>query len=269
MAVDFHLHSAFSGDSEAPMEQMILEGIRRGLRTMCFTEHMDLDYPEEPGLFEVNTGSYREKFLQMREKYQDQIELLFGIELGLQPHLAEIHRSYLNEWPFDFVIGSSHVVHGKDPYYPSFYEGKEEAQAYQEYFESILENLAVFDEMDVYGHIDYVVRYGPNKNQYYSYEGYREILDEILKTLIRKNIGLELNTAGYKYGLGHPNPTEAVLKRYAELGGEILTIGSDGHAPEQLAWDFRKIPSLLKECGFRYYTVFEERMPVFYPVETF
>ncbi len=269
MAVDFHLHSAFSGDSEAPMEQMILEGIRRGLRTMCFTEHMDLDYPEEPGLFEVNTGSYREKFLQMREKYQDQIELLFGIELGLQPHLAEIHRSYLNEWPFDFVIGSSHVVHGKDPYYPSFYEGKEEAQAYQEYFESILENLAVFDEMDVYGHIDYVVRYGPNKNQYYSYEGYREILDEILKTLIRKNIGLELNTAGYKYGLGHPNPTEEILKRYAELGGEILTIGSDGHAPEQLAWDFQKIPSLLKECGFRYYTVFEERMPVFYPVETF
>lgn len=162
----------------------------------------------------------------MREKYQDQIELLFGIELGLQPHLAETHRNYLNEWPFDFVIGSSHVVHGKDPYYPAFYEGKEEAQAYREYFESILENLAVFDEMDVYGHIDYVVRYGPNKNQYYSYEAYRELLDEILKTLIRKNIGLELNTAGYKYGLGHPNPTEAVLKRYAELGGEILTIGS-------------------------------------------
>ena len=68
---------------------------------------------------------------------------------------------------------------------------------------------------------------------------------------------------------GHPNPTEAILKRYMELGGEILTIGCDGHAPEQLAWDFEKIPALLKECGFRYYTVFEERMPVFYPVETF
>ncbi|MFQ9395439.1 MAG: hypothetical protein ACLR2E_17080 [Lachnospiraceae bacterium] len=80
-----------------------------------------------------------------------------------------------------------------------------------------------------------------------------------LKTLIRKDVGLELNTAGYKYGLGHPNPTEAILKRYMELGGEILTIGCDGHAPEQLAWDFEKIPALLKECGFRYYTVFEER----------
>ena len=147
--------------------------------------------------------------------------------------------------------------------------GKTESQAYLEYFESILENLAVFDEMDVYGHIDYVVRYGPNKNQHYTYEAYREVLDEILKALIRKDVGLELNTAGYKYGLGHPNPTEAILKRYMELGGEILTIGCDGHAPEQLAWDFEKIPALLKECGFRYYTVFEERMPVFYPVETF
>lgn len=269
MAVDFHIHSSFSGDSDAPMEQMIQEGLKKGLRTMCFTEHMDMDYPEEAGVFEVDTGSYHEKFLQMKEKYQDQIELLFGIELGLQPHLAEQHRKYLSEWPFDFVIGSSHVVHGKDPYFPAFYEGKTESQAYLEYFESILENLAVFDEMDVYGHIDYVVRYGPNKNQHYTYEAYREVLDEILKTLIRKDVGLELNTAGYKYGLGHPNPTEAILKRYMELGGEILTIGCDGHAPEQLAWDFEKIPALLKECGFRYYTVFEERMPVFYPVETF
>ena len=182
---------------------------------MCFTEHMDMDYPEEPGVFEVDTRSYHEKFLQMKEKYQDQIELLFGIELGLQPHLAERHRKYLSEWPFDFVIGSSHVVHGKDPYFPAFYEGKTESQAYLEYFESILENLAVFDEMDVYGHIDYVVRYGPNKNQHYTYEAYREVLDEILKTLIRKDVGLELNTAGYKYGLGHSNPTEAVLNRYA------------------------------------------------------
>ena len=82
MAVDFHIHSSFSGDSDAPMEQMIQEGLKKGLRTMCFTEHMDMDYPEEPGVFEVDTGSYHEKFLQMKEKYQDQIELLFGIELG-------------------------------------------------------------------------------------------------------------------------------------------------------------------------------------------
>ena len=68
MAVDFHIHSSFSGDSDAPMEQMIQEGLKKGLRTMCFTEHMDMDYPEQPGALEVDTRRYHEIFLQMEEK---------------------------------------------------------------------------------------------------------------------------------------------------------------------------------------------------------
>lgn len=269
MAVDFHLHSSFSGDSETPMKEMIEEGIRRGLRTMCFTEHLDMDFPEGSCSFLLDLNAYRQTFLTLKNFYQDQIELLFGIELGLQPHLAAPHRELLKQWPFDFVITSSHVVHGQDPYYPSFYQGREEADCYLEYFESIPENIRVFGEGDVYGHLDYVVRYGPNKNRFYSYERYREILDVILKILIEKGIGLELNTAGYKYGLGHPNPTEDLLKRYRELGGEIITIGSDGHSPEQLAYAFSKIPELLTSCGFRYFTVFRERKPEFYPLDTF
>ena len=93
---------------------------------------------------------------------------------------------------------------------------------------------------------------------------YREILDEILKVLIEKGIGLECNTAGFKYGLGHPNPTEEILLRYHELGGEILTLGSDGHAPKHLAYDFEKAGNLLKACGFRYYTIFKNRKPEFH-----
>ncbi len=269
MAVDFHLHSSFSGDSDAPMEKMIEEGIRRGLQTMCFTEHLDLDFPESTCSFLVDLDAYRKTFLTLKDFYQKQIELLFGIELGLQPQLADTHRELLKQWPFDFVITSSHVVHGQDPYEPTFYQGREEADCYLEYFQSLLENVRAFGEGDVYGHIDYVVRYGPNKNQFYSYKAYKEILDEILKILIEKGIGLELNTAGYHYGLGHPNPTEDLLKRYRELGGELITIGSDGHSPERLAYDFHKVPELLTACGFRYFTVFRERKPEFYPVDAF
>ena len=108
-----------------------------------------------------------------------------------------------------------------------------------------------------------MVRYGPNTNRFYSYTAYCDILDEILKVLITKGIGLECNTAGFKYGLGHPNPTEDILIRYRELGGEILTLGSDGHAPEHLAYDFNKIGTLLQNCGFRYYTIFQNRKPKF------
>ena len=132
-----------------------------------------------------------------------------------------------------------------------------------EYFESVLENLACFSEINVYGHIDYVVRYGPNKNREYSYGRYQDILDEILRTLITKGIGIELNTGGYHYGLGEPNPCTSVIKRYRQLGGEIITVGADAHAPEKIAYAFGKAAAILEECGFRYYTVFEGGKPYF------
>ena len=150
-----------------------------------------------------------------------------------------------------------------DPYEKVFFQGRSEFQAYHRYFEVLLKNLETFSCFDTCGHIDYVVRYGPNQNRDYSYEKYQDILDAILKKLIEKQIGLECNTAGFKYGLGHPNPTEKILARYRELGGEILTLGSDAHAPEHIAYHFKKTAELLKECGFQYYTVFKERKPEF------
>ena len=159
-----------------------------------------------------------------------------------------------------------HVADGCDPYDRIFFENRSEEEAYRSYFTCLLENLKVFSCFDVCGHIDYVVRYGPNRNLYYTYEKYRDILDEILRVLVQKGIGLECNTAGFKYGLGHPNPTEKILSRYRELGGEILTLGSDAHAPEHIAYDFERAGALLKECGFHYYTVFRNRKPEFLPL---
>ena len=109
-----------------------------------------------------------------------------------------------------------------------------------------------------------MVRYGPNKNKYYSYEKFQDVIDEILKALIARGKGIEINTGGLKYGLGHPNPTEAILKRYHKLGGEIITIGSDAHAPEHVAYDFDKVPGILREAGFKYFTVFKKRQPEFF-----
>ena len=168
-----------------------------------------------------------------------------------------------DSYPFDFVIGSSHVVHGVDPYYPNYYDNRDEDTAYMEYFESILENIATDADYDVYGHIDYVVRYGPNKNEFYSYKKFSDIIDEILIKLIEKGKGIEINTAGFKYGLNHPNPTEDIICRYRQLGGEIITIGADGHKPEHIAYDFHKVPEILKNAGFNYYTVFKNRKPDF------
>lgn len=265
---DCHMHSFFSGDSQTPTETMIQDAIRRGLSGICFTEHLDPDYPPTPANdeFHLELPEYQEHVAMLREKYADQIQVRFGIEIGLQPHLADQFHELLASYPFDFVIGSSHAVHGYDPYYGSFFEGRKESECYMEYFESILENLAVFSEMDVYGHIDYVVRYGPNKNREYSYGRYKDILDEILKTIIRKGCGIELNTGGFHYGLGEPNPCRAIIKRYCEMGGEIITVGADAHDPSKIAYDFDKAREILIDAGFRHYTVFKDRKPEFIPL---
>lgn len=260
---DVHIHSQFSGDSESPQENMIMTAIDTGLGGICFTDHLDIDYPDDPTLFLLDLPNYTASVLALQEKYRNKLPVRLGIELGLQPHLSELHKDILSQYPFDFVIGSSHVVHGFDPYYPNFYEGRKEEVCYLEYFESILENIHAFDDFDVYGHIDYVVRYGPTKNANYSWTMYQDVIDEILKLLIRKGKGIEINTGGFKYGLGHPNPTEAIIKRYRQLGGEIITIGSDAHAPQHIGYDFRKIPAILKEAGFDYFTVFKNRKPEF------
>ena len=171
---DFHLHSSFSGDSTASMEDMILRGINLGLTSMCFTEHMDMDYvyikPEEEGCFELNTDSYLYELAHLKEKYAKKIQILFGVELGVQPHLRRELAVYAKSFDFDFIIASSHLCNRKDPYYPYFYENRSDEEAYREYFASILDNIKAFDNFDVYGHLDYVVRYGKNKDADYSYD---------------------------------------------------------------------------------------------------
>ena len=189
---DTHMHCRFSGDSTADPDKMALSAIRKGLDGICFTDHIDWDYPG-PTPFSFDPAAYFETLSSLRQQYQTKINIHIGVELGLQPHLKERYETFTGKWDFDQVIASSHVVHGYDPYYPEFYDGKTEDQAYLEYFESILENLSVFRDFDVYGHIDYVVRYGPNKNKNYSYHKFQDVIDEILRTLITMGKGIEIN----------------------------------------------------------------------------
>lgn len=261
---DYHLHSSFSGDSDAPMEEIIQSAIKKGLKYICLTEHMDFQYPYRPDMpdkmFEINTDSYLYDLLRYKKKYESQIQICFGIELGLQECALRDNVIYAKSHDFDFIIASTHVCNGVDPFYPEFYEGRPEEEAYREYFTSILNNVKKFNNFDVYGHLDYVVRYGPNKDLNYRYETYKDIFDEILRYLIENEKGIELNTGGIKKGLTDVHPCTAILKRYKELGGEIITIGSDAHTADHVGDYFNRAEEILKDCGFRYYSVFDGRV---------
>lgn len=259
ITADFHTHTDFSSDSEQPMEGALEALISKGIKTVCFTEHMDMDYPG--GEFILDTAAYRARLLELREKFQGRIVVLFGVELGLMEYLAPRLREYVSGWDFDFIIGSSHLVDGVDPYYPEYFSRHGDYNGILRYFESILANIRAFDDFDVYGHLDYVVRYSGAKN--YHPADFAELLDEILKTLISMGKGIELNTAGLKYGLEFAHPHPELLKRYRELGGEIITVGSDGHKADHYAWDFDRAGDILRNAGFGYYTVFRGRKPQF------
>ncbi|MBR1479223.1 MAG: histidinol-phosphatase HisJ family protein [Lachnospiraceae bacterium] len=264
---DCHLHTHHSADTDTPMEAMIERAIELSLDTVCFTEHNDFGFPESyelPGkVWELNADSYLYELLEMREKYKDKIRVLFGVEIGLQPQYMRENAIFAKAHEYDFIIGSTHLVDGKDPYYAESFDGQNDDEIYRKYFEETLVNLKKNSNYDVAGHLDYVVRYGKNKDRDYSYEKYKDVIDEILRTLIDKGKGLELNTGGLKSGLKDLHPSKDILKRYRELGGEIITIGSDAHKPENIGEYFDRACETLKDCGFNYYSVYEKRVAEF------
>ncbi len=264
MISDFHVHTEFSGDCATPVREQIERAIQLSMPSLCLTDHHDFDVHSGEIDFNLDLEHYLPAMEQMRQEYESAIQLLTGIELGLQTHLNGYFDELLAAYEFDFIIGSTHFVHGLDPYYPQFFHGREEAKAYEEYFEVLLHNVKTLDQYDVVGHIDYIVRYGPNKNLFYRYETYAELLEELLKTIIDKGKGIECNTAGFRHGLKQPNPHPDILRRYRELGGEIITVGSDAHTPSDLGLGFDTARQLLLSCGYEYYTTFEKRKPVFH-----
>lgn len=268
---DTHLHTSFSSDSETPMEQMILRGIELGMKALCFTEHFDPDYPDNPeGLdFLLDFEAYYETFLHLSEKYRPQIELLHGVELGVQRHLKPVLDAFFQEYGsrFDFIINSCHIVDGLDPYDGIYFQRLPVKEGLRHYFECILNNLKAFPHFQTAGHLDYICRYIPKPAPDFVYREYQDILDEILFYLIEHHKALEINTAGWKAGLIWPNPHIDILKRYRELGGELITIGSDAHKPEHMGYGFEKLPELLQTVGFRYCTIFRNQEPVFIPID--
>ncbi len=157
---DMHMHTRFSGDSEANPYDMIAQAKTLGLAGIIFTDHEDIDYWAEPHRFDLNIDEYMPAMRHIAEEESNKdFSIGVGIELGLQEHLAKEHTAILSSNDFDFVIGSIHQVNKMDPYYDSFYEGRTMDEALNEYLECTLRNLEAFHDIDTLGHLDYIVRY--------------------------------------------------------------------------------------------------------------
>ena len=267
---DTHMHTEFSTDSDTPVTAQTERAEQAGLRGICITDHMDYDFPAElcdetftgePFVFDVD--SYQRRL--QKEKEQAPIDILCGVECGLQAteNVINKNKKLAANQNWDFIIGSLHLVDKTDPYYDFFWEGKDARECVKEYFDSILDNLQNFSAFDSLGHFDYVVRYAPASFRYEPKQ-YMDLIDTILRLLIKKDIALEVNTGGWYSKCGCQNPHFDILQHYASLGGKLITIGSDAHTPEDISYRFHELPALLKKAGLRQYCVYQKRKPVFF-----
>ena len=135
------MHSWFSGDSDENPEENIKKAIGLGMNEICFTDHQDFYYKYNPGYFDLDYNSYFDSLNTLKEKYKNLIDVRIGLEIGLEPHLKETTEKFAIAMPYDFIIASTHLIDGNDPYYPEYFEGRSEKECFKEYFEYIDEQF--------------------------------------------------------------------------------------------------------------------------------
>lgn len=256
-AIDYHMHTCFSGDSEADPREHVKQAILMGLDEICFTDHRDFDYPIDS--FDLDVEKYYQTIMALKEEFKDEIKIKWGIEIGLDMNYQKEINELINRYPFDFVIGSIHVIDHTEFYYGDFFNGLSKEQAHRYFFEETLRCVKNFDCFNVLGHLDYIMRYGPYGNKMIDYDKYQDLIDEIFKTLIAKNKGIEVNTSGYALlkTCGFPNFEQ--VKRYYDLGGRIITIGTDSHTSDRVGEHVEDVKINLEKIGFKDVTTFTNR----------
>lgn len=264
MISDMHTHTSFSSDSKADINLQIEKAIQLGMSHIAITDHHDIDYPPWHSTYLLeNEDKYVETIQSLKDIYKGRINVILGVEIGIQTHIVDEINAFIKKFPFEFIIGSTHCFERKDTEDQSLYNFRSKEAAIYKYFETVFENISKFKNFDVVGHLDFVLRDIPGKNKGFSYNTYSDILDNILNEIIYSGRGIECNTKSLFVGMGEPSPDRSIIKRYKELGGEIITFGSDAHDSERIGCSFSIASEIVKECGFKYYTVYENRKPIF------
>ena len=257
---DFHIHSRVSFDSKEDPIQIALTAKEKGLREICFTDHYDHN-SEKNFLHRLFTKDVYDK--EYAALSVPGITLRRGVEFSLTDWNVPELRALSMEFDFDFVIGSVHFVNGYDPYGQDYWVGETQHTGFVRYLDRVLECVKIHSEFDVLGHLNYVCKsaHNPLHTPLY-YKDYREVSDAIMAELAKKGRGMEINTSGIDR-VGFPLPNAEFLKRFRELGGEIITVGSDAHDHTRVGQYVPEMLEIIKDI-FGYVCTFEKRVPIFH-----
>lgn len=273
MKIDYHVHSSFSSDSNYPMESVIQDAIDMGLEEICFTEHVDYGvkfdqnshitvYQHGYACTNVDYPKYFEALDAYSQKYMGQIIIKKGLEFGIQSHTVDLYNDLFEKYPLDFVLLSIHQIDNLEFWIQEYQQGKTVLECYEGYYDEMFTVITNFKHYSCLAHMDLMRRYVSDTSDYF--DKTQDKIDAILRHLIHHNKGIEVNTSSVRYEIDGTTPSINILKRYHELGGKIITIGSDSHKKEHLGFMIEESKAMLKEIGFKYYCTFDKMKPLFH-----
>lgn len=277
MRADYHFHTEYSDDSTTPIRNQIEQGIKLGMTELCPTDHVDYGIkPDwtEGFVPEVRDGNvlanvdYPKYFAELNElkaEYEGRIAVKKGLEFGIQSitvnDFQKLYDIYKHE--LDFVLFSMHQVDNLEFWTQDFQQGRTQKEYNERYYQEIYDTMKLYKDYSVLAHLDLLNRY--DKAGIYPFEKVRDMVAEILKLAIADGKGIEINTSSWRYGLPDIQPSRAIFRLYKDLGGEIITTGSDAHTPDYLGSHFDEAASILRdELGFKKFCTFEKMEPIFH-----
>lgn len=301
MLADYHVHSEFSDDSWYPMADVCLDAIRHNIDEICFTDHVDYgikpdveQYQADPsaalmhknpdGVLEpalnVDYERYfpaidavREQFAQLGDgRHLGGLTVKAGLELGVQTQYFAEYQALMQRYAsrMDFALLSVHQVQNQEFWTGEFMEGRSQAQYNQAYYEELLNVVKGFKDYSVLAHLDLIKRYElelVGASNLYPFEKIRDIVAAILEQAIADGKGIELNTSSFRYGLPDLTPCTEILQLYRDVGGRIITIGSDSHKESNLGAYMSLAKKRLLALGYKQYCTFDAWEPVFHSLE--
>lgn len=270
---DYHMHTTISPDGRHTIEEMCEAAVENGLKEIALTDHFEIYTPDFRGSAYSPLGQftisyleeYFRQFEQALEKFEGKLSLRSAVELG-QPQInPAFSQEVLSRFSFDYVVGSMHKVDNIDFSERDYTIGHNKLLC-EKNLEWLYE-MADKGDFDCLGHADLIKRYAARQGHWVSLMDYPAELSEILKRLIERGKGMEINTSGFRQGMGEPIPCLAFLKLYRKLGGEILTVGSDAHCRQDIAADFEQARLIALEAGFRRIALYRNRRCSFYSID--
>lgn len=265
--LDIHTHTKFSHDGKENPSEMVAEAERMGLRYLAFTDHLDLDYLANFRYILVSQLNVKKQYTELTsliDNYKGDLILAKGIEVGYSKEVEAKYKKIIDEHDYDVVINSVHTINNLDLYFKKYFLTRSREEAFAEYLQAIRDSVYADYSYDIIGHMGYILRYSPYTPKDYCYEEYAELIDEILIGIIERGKSLEVNSKTKNEEAFIP--AVDVLKRYKELGGKLISFGSDAHRKHEIAGKYQQSATILKEIGFDTWAVYKGRKLIEMPL---